>query len=183
MKYLEHEILEISPKKSVLIAASWILKQNVCNNFKDMLSPIPNWKGVMRSMGKCHTFQNLYLPQMAPVHVQCTLVPKWGKQGYISTPRGSVSTKVMKFVCAPMCGGLAHWEWCHKIAWDGGKGCTTGPHPRCEALVFLQVPLERWVIDTDVMASLLVLVMLCVSLPTMEKQSTLMECLVDHLSR
>ena len=43
-------------------------------------------------------------------------------------------------------------------------------------LEFAQVPIEEWVFDPMNMASLMVLVMLCISLPTLVKLSTLMQC-------
>ena len=61
---------------SIIIGTPWLLKLNISNFCTDKLSLISCWKGFIRFMGNCYTYQNTYLPQMIAVYVSCTLVPK-----------------------------------------------------------------------------------------------------------
>ena len=74
------------------------------------------------------------------------------------------------------CGPCTVSTWrCERIGsiWVGGQGCWTWPHPICGAARTSQFLLRDGSLTLMYMGSLMVIAMLCNSLPTMEKLSTL----------
>ena len=156
-----------------------MLKQNTCtcDTSLDTPSPTLNWKGFIRSMGKCNTYQNLYLPKKV-------LVPKWD-QGWISTP-WEAYFQSDEFVCALLC--VCGGGWPIEESSESGLPEVEGRDVLQDLITYAERScyFPRFLMrDGSLtqmnMASLVVLVMLCVSLLIMGMQSTLMECPVDWL--
>ena len=120
----------------------------------DKLLSISCWKGFIRSIGKCYTYQNNYLPWMTPDYVWCTLVPKWRELGELAPPGGKdITYQYDENVCdSNIChsGGLV-------IRVSGGNelpemewwGVLQDLIPDVGQLVVSQVHLEEWVMYMD----------------------------------
>ena len=166
--------------RAILISILWLLKQSKCNFTTEKLLPIPYWKGFIRSMGKYYTYQDTYIPQIAQVHVMYTGA-KVGEWDEMAPLEGKDDTyHMMKIVYViPMCamgaGLLRRVVPMGYLRWSDGVSWTTSSH------ILHQVLLWDGSLMQIRMASLMVLVKPCAFLPTLEKQSTLMECPVVWL--
>ena len=153
--------------------------------FKDKLFLVPYWTGFLRSMGKCYTYQKPILTINGTSSSPMYTGAKWVEQGWNGTPRWrTMLTKEMKFVCTPMCGGWPIEESsdsnCRLLEVEGGVSCRSSSH-MVGSCYFYKFLLMDGSLKPVNMASFMVLVMPRVSLPTIEKQSTLMGYLLDWL--
>ena len=123
-----------------------------------------------------------YLPRMTWIYVWHTLVPKGG----VWQPHEEDHTyQFEEYVCTPPCVSLRRLGYCGVVTkgylkWRAGVSCRTSIQ-MWSSWYIPRFPLRDGSLTQVNMASLLVLVTLCTSLPTMEKQLTLIECPVDWL--
>ena len=153
--------------------------------FKDNPSPILYWKGFIRSMGTCYTYQKPFLIIDGISSCPMFTGAKMGKTGVNQHPWGGpYLPKWLNLSASPMCGGWPIGDYSDSngrlLRCREGVSCRTSSHMR-DSWYFPRFLLRDGSLIQMNLASFMVLVMSGVSLPTMEKQSTMMWCPVDWM--